>query len=257
MRCLRLLAERLRSEQDGRQSQKSMYAANIAKYVKAEDMPKSGNNPDDKQGFADKFQAVLPSYSGKSGLDASASLKFLDTILPVSLSGSLKLNGTVDLDQISADVEAIDPDDIETLLNDPTKSGNLTKKFQDKWDGDSDIYIAYEIFSTKSFNLKTTSDTNIAPEISVGQVKVISSGSLKLTITHSDTRTLKIDSDTPYVFAFKTAKVEPRGSGWRVRIMRPMPNLGAGTKGMADKFSILVRQDTPSLNLIDRPNGLD
>jgi hypothetical protein len=49
--------------------------------------------------------AVIPSYTAKKGLDARASVKFLDSVLPISLSGSVKLDGEVDLDQITANVQ--------------------------------------------------------------------------------------------------------------------------------------------------------
>ena len=230
-------------------SKKTMYASNIDKYAQVP-------TPKDAPDSANSFKAVIPSYVAKQGLDASASLKFLDSVLPVTLSGSVKINGSVNLDQVDASVQRLEPDDIEALLND-SKNTRLTSKLQDKWDGNSDIYIVYEIYSAKTFNLKTSSDTNIAPEIAIGQTKVISSGSVKFTITHSATSELKVDSDTPYVFAIRAAKVEPRGGNWRLRIMAPPPNFGVGTKAAADKYSAFIDQEAGPLILTDRPNGLD
>src|SRR5579872_591542 len=232
---------------------KVMYAGNISHYVNAVDMPKAADN----SGAAGDFHAVVPKLDAKKGLDASNTLKFLDTVLPVSLSGSIKLNGTVTLDQVNAEVKRIEPDDLESLFGDPNKSGNLTKKFQDRWDGDSDVYIAYEVYSAKTFNLKTTSDTDISPELDVGKTKVIASGKAKFSITHTSTSELKIDGDTAYVFAVRTAKLEPRGGNWRIRIMRPAPNQGVGAKAAGDKFSALIHQYTPVISVEDRPNGLD
>jgi hypothetical protein len=233
-------------------TEKTMYASNIDKYVDSSAMPKSADNND----ATSSFEAVLPSYSGKKGLDGNVALKFLDTVFPANLSGSLKLSGSVTLDQVDAQVKRMEPDDIETLLN-SDKSGKLKQKLQDRWDGGSDVYIAYETYSAKSFKLKTTSNTDIAPDITVGKTKEVASGELKVKITHSDTRTLKIEGDKPYVFALRTAKVEPRGSSWQMRIMVPAPNLGVGTKAAADRWSALINMDSTFVDLRDRPNGLD
>jgi len=96
-----------------------MYAGNISKYVQ---LP----SPTDAADSASSFNAVIPKYTAKRGLDASASLKFLDSVLPISLSGSVKLNGTVSLDQVDASVSRVEPDDIEAILNDTQKSAKLT-----------------------------------------------------------------------------------------------------------------------------------
>jgi hypothetical protein len=232
-------------------TKKTMYAGNMSKYVQA--MPAASDAPES----AGSFSAVIPKYTAQEGLDASSSLKFLDSVLPISLSGSLKLNGTVSLDQVEASVQRIDPADIEAILNDSGKSAQLVAKLQDRWDGNSDIYIAYETYAAKKFSLKTTSDTNIAPEISVGKTKVIASGSAKFTITHSSTSELTVDGDTAYVFAFRAAKVEPRGGTWRLRIMAPPPNFGSGTKAEADEYSAFVGVGSGPVTLADRPNGLD
>jgi len=228
----------------------TMYAGNISKYVQ-------GVASKDSSDSASSFDAVIPKYTANQGIDASASLKFLDSVLPLSLSGSLKLNGTVSLDQISATVQRLEPDDIQAILNDSQKSGALQAKLQDKWDANSDIYIAYETYAAKKFSLKTTSDTNIAPDIEVGQTKLVSSGSAKFTITHSSTYELTVDSETPYVFAIRAAKVEPRGGSWRLSIMAPPPNFGVGVKAAADQYSAFIDRDSGPIALADRANGLD
>jgi len=77
----------------------------------------------------------------------------------------------------------------------------------------------------------------------VGQTKLISSGSAKFTITHSSTAELKVDSDTPYVFAVRAAKSRtPRYVA--AAINGPSANFGLGTKAAADQYSVLIDADS-------------
>jgi hypothetical protein len=165
--------------------------------------------------------------------------------------------GVRDTGLLANKVQRIDPEDIETVLNDSQKSAKLTPKLQDRWDGNSDIYLVYETYSAKTFSLKTTSETNIAPEIDVGQAKIISTANAKFTFTHNSTSQLKVDSDTPYVFAVRAAKIEPRRGILTMRIMAPPPNFGVGTKAGADQYSAFIESDSGPITLTDRPGGLN
>lgn len=231
-------------------NKQTMYAGNVTKYVSALSSKDSADS-------ASSFMAVIPSYIGKDGLDGNASLKFLDSVLPVSISNSLRLNGSVTLNQIQATVQRMEPDDIQAVLNDSQQNARLSAKLQEKWDQNADLYLIYETYSAKKFSLKTVSDSNISPEIDINQTKTISSGTAKLTITHSSNSELTIDTDTSYIFAVRAAKIEPRGGSWRLRVLQTPPAFGLGTKAEGDKYSSLIDPESGTISLLDRPNGLD
>lgn len=222
--------------------QGALYADNMLDYVNSSDevyIPISVRNG------TSEFDAVIRSYQGDRNVKPAATLDFLKQVLPLSLSGSLKLSANVKLDQIEARVKRMKIPDIRKFLVSEAANG-----FKSELDTDlnqkQDPYLIYETWSTNKIKLVADGGNDISSSIKVGEVgKLISGASGEFTYTKIDKSTLEINGSKYYVFAVRTGKLQKNGNGFDFFQAQFVPPSGFGVKaaGTDIQYSAPVRDE--------------
>lgn len=176
---------------------KGVYADNITDYV----------------GGSDEFEFNLiagnqkiPEMSSETGMEASTALRFLDSLLPVKVSNTLKLGGKVKLQLVSAQIKRIAVPKLKDFLKTRT-SEPFRLAMKEELDKGNEIYIGYQTLSANSFDLESDGGVEIAAGVDIGKGSTLEEGKATVKWTKTQKTKLKFDGDSYYVVALKAAKL--------------------------------------------------
>lgn len=181
---------------------------------------------------------VLPMATDQSGMKIEAALKFLDSMLPVKLSGNIHFTSEFKIEQTQAKISRIIVDQLKRFL-----SREHSKSFRDQMmmymSKDISVYIAYQTYRANKLTLSATTNNDIAAEANVGVVNpILENGTPKFSWTKKSSTSLVIDGDSFYVFAVKTAKLtyDKASKQWSIDITNWAPGGGLAA-GTDDKYN--------------------
>jgi len=139
-------------------------------------------------------------------MDASAAGKLIDLLFPIAISPELKLQGTVEIQQITADSLEVESRDVAELLKDE----GVREWVLEHQKRGIKPYVLIATYDTNQLHIKSTSDTQISASVEVGEVKLIEKGGVGFKLGRSQKTTLDVSGDTYYTFAVKACAVDLR-----------------------------------------------
>ncbi len=151
-------------------------------------------------------RTVFNAEQSQRTMDASAAGKLIDLLFPIAISPELKLQGTVEIQQISADSLEVETKDVAELLKD---EGVREWVLAHQQHGIKP-YVLIATYGTNQLHIKSSRDTQVSTSVEVGEVKLIEKGGVGFKLGRSDQTTLDVSGDTYYTFAVKACAVDLR-----------------------------------------------
>ena len=176
---------------------KAVYADNVTDYI---------GGPEDYAFNLIAGNQKIPAMTSETGMEASTALKFLDSVLPVKVSGSLKIGGKVKLELVSAQIKRIPVPKIKDFLRSKA-SESFRLAMKEEFAKGNNIYIGYQTLSANSFDLEGESGVDIAPKVTIGKAEAIEEGEATVKWTKTQKTKIKFEGDAYYVVALKAAKL--------------------------------------------------
>jgi len=208
---------------------KAVYADNMLDYL---EVP-----PDPSKAF--KIQAgmaVVPASSGETAMGVDVALKFLDSFLPVKVSGKMALTSDVKLEMVNAKTKRLRVPDLQTFLNNPASLAFRNAMLAQMNQGKS-VFVAYETYITNKLKLTANAGTDISTSAEIGKITpLFESSQPKFTFTKKSKTEVIIDGDGFYIFGVKTAKLtfDQSHNLWSFDITNFVPT---GVLSVDDKFA--------------------
>ena len=151
-------------------------------------------------------RTVFNAEHSQRTMDASAAGKLIDLLFPIAISGELKLQGTVEIQQITADSLEVETRDVAELLKDEGVREWVLEHHQ----RGIKPYVLMATYGTNQLHIKSTSDTQVSTSVEVGEVKLVEKGGVGFKLGRSQRTTLDVSGDTYYTFAVAACAVDLR-----------------------------------------------
>ena len=155
------------------------------------------------------FNAALRSGEEERTVEPTAALKFLDAVLPVNVSGSLKFTSKVTIAPVNAKAKRMKIPILQRYLNSPD-SLSFRRQMHDfqQRNKNLQVAIAYEIYRTNSMRITAEGGKDVSSELKVGAVGPVGSGALGFKYKKTSKSELVIEGDRFYAFAARAARIE-------------------------------------------------
>ena len=220
---------------------KAVYADNMLDYLVSQ--------PDPNQAF--KIQAglaVVPASSGETAMGVDLALKFLDSFLPVKVSGKMALTSDVKLDLVNAKIKRLKVPDLQGFLN-KADSLPFRNAMMEQINQGKSVFVAYETYITNKLKLTANAGTDISTSAEIDKITpLFESSQPKFTFTKKSKTEIVIDGDGFYIFGVKTAKLtfDKSKNLWSFDITNFAPTgvLGAGSDD--NKFAASMTGTSPT-----------
>lgn len=201
----------------------------------------------------------IPEMSSETGIEANTALKFLDSLLPVKVSSSLKIGGKVKLQLVSTQIKRIAVPKLKDFLK-SSASEAFRVAIKEEFDKRNEIYIAYQTLSANSFDLESDGGVDIAAGVDIGKGEMLQEGKTTVKWTKTHKTKLKFDGDSYYVIALKAAKLsyDKTRDKWDIDISN-FPKTGTLSGEDDNIYANAPSGETPTdykvLDIIRRPRS--
>jgi hypothetical protein len=196
----------------------------------------------------------MPASSGETAMDGAVALKFLDSFLPVKVSGKVALTSEVKLDLFNVKLKRLKVPDLQIFLNDsqslPFRNAMMFQINQGK-----SVFIVYETYTTNKIKLNANGRADISTMAEIGKITPLfeTSSEPHFTFTKTSRTEIVIDGDGFYNFGLKTAKLQfdqvRKLWSFEITNFAPAGVLAAGTD---DKFAAaLTGSDPQDFQVVD------
>ncbi|MCI0391908.1 MAG: hypothetical protein MOB07_24465 [Acidobacteria bacterium] len=177
---------------------KAVYADNMVDYIEGppiNDYPiQTGNE-------------VIPKEEEQKGMTADVALKFLDSFLPVKVTGKMALTSEVKIDMTSAKVKRMKIQDVRRFLN-RTESQSFKDQMLENINQGKEIYIGYQTYMANKIKLTASAGSDISTGAEIGKIAPLFEGAEPKFAWKKTSKTeIIIDGEGYYVFGVKTAKL--------------------------------------------------
>lgn len=164
---------------------------------------------------AKSIMAVLRKYdsTGRES-EVKGTLKLLETFLPLSITGGLKLTSGVKIEQIDASGTRLKIPEVRALFT--SNAGHEVRSYIGDMlvEKTSKIFVIYEIYRAKSLDMSSSSNKEITASVETDKaIDNISKATGSFTMKRPTKTSLKIDGDKYYTFAVRAARLVPKEGG--------------------------------------------
>lgn len=197
-------------------------------------VPLSSGQKDDKLDGTSDFKAVMKATERERKVDASGAVKFLETVLPVSVDADLGLTNDLKIDAINVVGHRMSTGRLQRYLSD---NSSKLHQFIDGQQGGTSPYIAYEVYTADTLNIVANSGTDVTTKVEMtAPAAALSSGNGSFTYKRTSKDTLTIKGTHPYVFAIRTAKLDYKNNVYVLQITN-FANGAVKAAGGEEKYS--------------------
>jgi hypothetical protein len=207
----------------------AIFADNITDYV-----PKA-KLPFEFQDNTKVASGYIPQIEGSSNIEPKIALDIIKTVFPISGSADFKFTSNVKITQMNCSIKRVPIPSVRDFLKDSANVG-LSEGLRPYFDDKSDVFVAYEVWSSSKIDFSSDTGTDITASVKVGEVQPISSGSGSLTIKRTSKETLSISADQPYTFAVKLMKIERDPANGNLKASLGNFKSPSVTKGPDDQY---------------------
>ncbi|MFM9903021.1 MAG: hypothetical protein ACKVQJ_00450 [Pyrinomonadaceae bacterium] len=157
--------------------------------------------------------SVMPNQESDATMSADIALGFLSSMLPVSLTGKVKITSDVSISQASMKNRKIVPTEIEDYIN-----SKDAQKFRERAafyrQNGCKVYVAYEAFTANKFKLTSKAGSDISAGTDTKKINpILDSAKVGFSWVKNSSTELEISGDNYYTVALRTALVSVGPSG--------------------------------------------
>jgi hypothetical protein len=162
--------------------------------------------------------SVISDFGTDSNMNASAAVDFLNSFLPVDVSGKIQFTSAAKLNQIAAKTTRIKVPNLKAFLLSP-----MSKTFRDEMtsfvnDGYK-VYLGYEVYQSNRIKLVSSTGSDISGGANIGEIKPLVEGvHPQFSWVKNSDLSLDVNGDNFYTFAVRTLKLKWENGQWKIQL---------------------------------------
>lgn len=161
-------------------------------------------------------KSVISDFGTNTNMNASVAVDFLNSFLPVDVSGKIQLTSNAKLDQIAATVQRIKVPALQQYLADPKSKSFKDQMAQFVGQGYK-VFISYEAYQSNKIKLVSSTGSDISANANILEIKPLVEGiKPSFSWVKNSKLSLDVNGDTNYTFALRTLKLKYKNNAWSI-----------------------------------------